>query len=216
MMRSLLRCPWRRLGSRSLLMGLGPLEDDDILDPFEEIGVAKPLEEDVTDPSKEIGVAKPLAVLIYPFYSNSKHVFHPPGPKVDWSSLLVGSLKISRHRFILWLAILGRLSTLDKLWLKHLGTDCVLCRAATPETHNHLFFSCSFASECLHEIRDVVSFHWPYSNWETAIRWASARWREKHVVNASYRALLARLFIIFGMKGIAEFSADCADPCGYC
>ncbi|KAL0439676.1 UNVERIFIED_CONTAM: hypothetical protein Slati_2450600 [Sesamum latifolium] len=39
-------------------------------------------------------------------------VFHPPGPKVEWSSLLVGSLKIPRHWFILWLAILGRLSTL--------------------------------------------------------------------------------------------------------
>ncbi|KAL0444860.1 UNVERIFIED_CONTAM: hypothetical protein Slati_2208700 [Sesamum latifolium] len=28
-------------------------------------------------------------------------VFLPLGPKVDWSSLLVGSLKIPRHRFIL-------------------------------------------------------------------------------------------------------------------
>ncbi|KAL0439814.1 UNVERIFIED_CONTAM: hypothetical protein Slati_2464400 [Sesamum latifolium] len=120
-------------------------------------------------------------------------VFHPPGPKVDWSSLLVGSLKIPRHRFILWLAILGRLSTLDKPWLQHLGTDCVLCRAATPETHSHLFFSCPFASECLHEIRAAVIFHWPYSSWETAIRWASARWHGKHVVNTSYRALLASL-----------------------
>ncbi|KAL0386697.1 UNVERIFIED_CONTAM: hypothetical protein Slati_4586700 [Sesamum latifolium] len=67
-------------------------------------------------------------------------VFCPPGPKVEWSSLLVGSLKIPRHRFILWLAILGRLSTLDKPWLQHLGIDCVLCRARSPETHFHLFF----------------------------------------------------------------------------
>ncbi|KAL0444882.1 UNVERIFIED_CONTAM: hypothetical protein Slati_2210900 [Sesamum latifolium] len=44
-------------------------------------------------------------------------LFHPPEPKVDWSLLLVGSLKVPRHRFILWLAILGCLSTLDKPWL---------------------------------------------------------------------------------------------------
>ncbi|KAL0445492.1 UNVERIFIED_CONTAM: hypothetical protein Slati_1677100 [Sesamum latifolium] len=75
-------------------------------------------------------------------------MLHPPGPKVDWSSLLVGTFKIPRHRFILWLAILGRLSTLDKPWLHHLGTNCVLCRADTPETHDHLFFTCSFASKC--------------------------------------------------------------------
>ncbi|KAL0416338.1 UNVERIFIED_CONTAM: hypothetical protein Slati_3465700 [Sesamum latifolium] len=120
-------------------------------------------------------------------------VFHPPGPKVEWSSLLVGSLKIPRHRFILWLAILERLSILDKPWLQHLGTDCVLCRVSTPETHYHLFFSCPFALECLHEIQATVTFHWPYSSWDTAIRWASSRWRGKHVVNASYKALLASL-----------------------
>ncbi|KAL0445473.1 UNVERIFIED_CONTAM: hypothetical protein Slati_1675200 [Sesamum latifolium] len=120
-------------------------------------------------------------------------MFHSPGPKVDWSSLLVGPFKIPPYRFILWLAILGRLSTLDNPWLQYLGTDCVLCRADTLETHDHLFFTCPFASECLHEIRGVVHFHWPYSSWGMAIRWASARWRGKHVVNASYRALLASL-----------------------
>ncbi|KAL0361527.1 UNVERIFIED_CONTAM: hypothetical protein Sradi_3837200 [Sesamum radiatum] len=120
-------------------------------------------------------------------------VFHPPGPKVEWSSLLVGSLEIPRHRFILWLAILGRLSTLDKPWLQHLGTDCVLCRASTLEIHYHLFFSCPFAVDCLQEIRAMVIFHWPYSSWDTTIRWASAKWRGKHMVNASYKALLASL-----------------------
>ncbi|KAL0434078.1 UNVERIFIED_CONTAM: LINE-1 retrotransposable element O protein [Sesamum latifolium] len=120
-------------------------------------------------------------------------IFHPPGPKVDWSSLLVGSLKIPRHRFILWLALLGRLSMLDKPWLQHLGTDCILCRATMPETHSHLFFLCPFAADCLREIRATVIFNWPYSSWDTTIQWAAARWRGKHVVNASYKALLASI-----------------------
>ncbi|KAL0449532.1 UNVERIFIED_CONTAM: hypothetical protein Slati_1509600 [Sesamum latifolium] len=120
-------------------------------------------------------------------------VFHQPGPKVGWSSLLMGTFKIPRHRFILWLAILGRLSTLDKPWLQHLGTDCVLCQTTIPETHDHLFFRCHFATECLSVIQRVVRFHWSHSSWAVAIRWASTRWRGKHVVNASYRVLLASL-----------------------
>ncbi|KAL0444961.1 UNVERIFIED_CONTAM: hypothetical protein Slati_2218800 [Sesamum latifolium] len=120
-------------------------------------------------------------------------VFCPPGPKVGWSSLLVGTFKIPRHRFILWLAILGRLSTLDKPWLQHLGTSCVLCPYALPETHEHLFFACYFATDCLRVIRREVSFHWPYTYQPLLIQWASVRWRGKHVVNASLKALLASL-----------------------
>ncbi|KAL0455344.1 UNVERIFIED_CONTAM: Transposon TX1 uncharacterized protein [Sesamum latifolium] len=55
-------------------------------------------------------------------------VFHHPGPKVGWSSLLLGTFKIPRHHFILWLAVLEKLSTFDKPWLQHLGNDCVLCK----------------------------------------------------------------------------------------
>ncbi|KAL0287138.1 UNVERIFIED_CONTAM: hypothetical protein Sradi_7131200 [Sesamum radiatum] len=119
-------------------------------------------------------------------------VFRPPGPTVDWSSLLVGSFHIPRHRFILWLAIQGRLSTTDKPWLQHLGTGCVLCQEGHPESHEHLFFMCSFATRCIQAIRREISLPWPYHNW-SIIRWASARWRGRHVVNAAYRALLSSL-----------------------
>ncbi|KAL0286587.1 UNVERIFIED_CONTAM: Retrovirus-related Pol polyprotein from type-2 retrotransposable element R2DM [Sesamum radiatum] len=120
-------------------------------------------------------------------------LFRPPGPTVGWSSLLVGTFHIPRHRFILWLALQGRLSTTDKPWLQHLGSVCVLCQDGVPESHEHLFFMCPFASECIRAIRREVFFHWPYYNWSSVIRWASARWRGKHVVNAAYRALFASL-----------------------
>ncbi|KAL0411442.1 UNVERIFIED_CONTAM: hypothetical protein Slati_3733900 [Sesamum latifolium] len=51
-------------------------------------------------------------------------VFSPPEPKVDWSSLLLGRFKIPHHNFILWLAFLGRLSTMDKHGLE-MGQECV-------------------------------------------------------------------------------------------
>ncbi|KAL0455708.1 UNVERIFIED_CONTAM: hypothetical protein Slati_0910000 [Sesamum latifolium] len=125
--------------------------------------------------------------------SSAYDLFRPPGPKVSWSSLLLGSLKISRNSFILWLAILGKLSTLDKPWLLHFGGMCVLCMDGQAETQDHLFFACSYSRHCLAHIREHVRFPWPHISWEHGIEWASARWRGKHVVNATYRALLASL-----------------------
>ncbi|KAL2248030.1 UNVERIFIED_CONTAM: hypothetical protein Sindi_2655300 [Sesamum indicum] len=101
-------------------------------------------------------------------------LFDPPGPKVDWYSLLSGSLKIPRHLFILWLAILGKLATTDKPWLVHLG-PCILCNDGATETHDRLFFQCRFSRQ----------------DWMTDIIWASRRWRGQHIINMSYRALLA-------------------------
>ncbi|KAL0455468.1 UNVERIFIED_CONTAM: hypothetical protein Slati_0886000 [Sesamum latifolium] len=138
-------------------------------------------------------------------------IFAPAGPTVGWSSLLVGTFKIPRHRFILWLAILGRLSTLGRPWLQHLGTSCVLCQDGLPETHEHLFFTCSFAAECLHAIRGDVSFHWPYNDWPRVIQWASIRWREKHVVNASSGHYWHHLSIICGRNAIDVSSSTRRD-----
>ena len=87
-------------------------------------------------------------------------LFDPPGPKVGWASLLSGSLKIPRHLFILWLAILGKLATMDKPWLAHLG-PCILCNEGATETHGHLFFQCRFSRQCLTAIRRMVRYSWP-------------------------------------------------------
>ncbi|KAL0299875.1 UNVERIFIED_CONTAM: putative ribonuclease H protein [Sesamum angustifolium] len=48
-------------------------------------------------------------------------IFRTPGPIVGWYPLLSGPCKIPRFSFVLWLAILGKLSTMDKPWLSHLG-----------------------------------------------------------------------------------------------
>ncbi|KAL2251969.1 UNVERIFIED_CONTAM: putative mitochondrial protein [Sesamum indicum] len=79
----------------------------------------------------------------------------PPGPKVDWISLLSGPLKIPRHMFILWLAILEKLATTDKPWLSHLG-HCVLCNDDMVQSHDHLFFHCRFSRRCISTIRRMV------------------------------------------------------------
>ncbi|KAK4393106.1 hypothetical protein Sango_1781400 [Sesamum angolense] len=54
--------------------------------------------------------------------------------------------KIPRYSFVLWMAILDKLSTMDKPWLSHLGGVCVLC-GREMETHEHLFFRCNFSRQ---------------------------------------------------------------------
>ncbi|KAL0297921.1 UNVERIFIED_CONTAM: hypothetical protein Sangu_3170900 [Sesamum angustifolium] len=116
-----------------------------------------------------------------------------PGPKVGWHSQLLGPFRIPRNCFILWLAIFGRLSTMDKPWLQHLDGHCILCTDGSLETHDHLFFACRFSRYCLTAIRRHIRFQWPYVEWHPGILWATSRWRGKHVVNAAYRSLLASL-----------------------
>ncbi|KAL0304621.1 UNVERIFIED_CONTAM: hypothetical protein Sangu_3073900 [Sesamum angustifolium] len=120
-------------------------------------------------------------------------LFRPSGPKVGWYSLLLGPFKIPRNSFILWLAILERLSTLDKPWLSHIDGACILCDSGSSETHNHLFFACSYARHCISTIRTHIRFAWPYMEWQRGVTWATARWRGNHIVNAAYRSLLASL-----------------------
>ncbi|KAL0302728.1 UNVERIFIED_CONTAM: hypothetical protein Scaly_3023100 [Sesamum calycinum] len=145
--------------------------------------------------------------------STAYDLFRPPGPKVVWSSLLLGPFKIPKNCFILWLAIMGRLSTLDKPWLQNTDSNCILCPDGVPETHNHLFFTCSFSHRCLTIIRQQIPFLWPHRDWQRGIHWASSRWRGKHVVNAAFRSLLASLvYYIWQERNSRRFQQSSRTP----
>ncbi|KAL0288760.1 UNVERIFIED_CONTAM: hypothetical protein Sradi_7089900 [Sesamum radiatum] len=118
-------------------------------------------------------------------------IFSSPSSSVEWAPLLHGPFHTPRHNFILWLAILERLSTLDKPWCNSTNQGCVLCDGYQTETHNHLFFCCSYTKAILHIIGSKLRFQWPYPDWKMGIKWASKKWRGSHLVNAAHRSLLA-------------------------
>ncbi|KAL0333101.1 UNVERIFIED_CONTAM: hypothetical protein Scaly_2211600 [Sesamum calycinum] len=124
---------------------------------------------------------------------NLPPIHSPKGPKVGWSSLFLGHFYIPWNLFILWLAILERLSTLDKPWCRIDNQDCSLCDTGEMETHIHLFFDCAYAQHCLSIIRREIQMQWPYTSWKRGIHWASKRWRGRHLVNTAYHAALASL-----------------------
>ncbi|KAL2228620.1 UNVERIFIED_CONTAM: hypothetical protein Sindi_1841700 [Sesamum indicum] len=101
---------------------------------------------------------QPTTQALYRLFDHSE-------PKVGWSSLLSGSLKIPRV--------------------------CILCDEGATESHPHLFFRCRFSRQCLSEIRRRIPFHWPNRDWATDIEWATRKWRGKHIIDGAYRTLLA-------------------------
>ena len=64
--------------------------------------------------------------------------------RVTWYKLLWYPLAIPKCSFILWLAIRGRLGTLDRLHLTPNIHTCFLCNNQG-ENHDHLFFKCPFS-----------------------------------------------------------------------
>ncbi|KAG5565583.1 hypothetical protein RHGRI_001484 [Rhododendron griersonianum] len=69
-------------------------------------------------------------------------------PTVPWAGSVWFPHHVPRWAFIVWIAFLGRLSTMDILCSWGLGTtaSCSLCLNGV-ETHEHLFFSCPYSKE---------------------------------------------------------------------
>ena len=68
--------------------------------------------------------------------------------------------RIPRHAFILWLAIKGRLRTMDRLHDQERPRICTLC-SLEDETHEHLFFNCRFSHEVWAWITTKHKTPWP-------------------------------------------------------
>jgi hypothetical protein len=81
------------------------------------------------------------------FSVQAYNYFRLSGPQVNWARVVWEKWSMPRHNFILWLAVLGKLRTKDRLRFFQIDTLCVLC-GQTEESHSHLFFTCSW-SACL-------------------------------------------------------------------
>ncbi|KAK3193372.1 hypothetical protein Dsin_024682 [Dipteronia sinensis] len=103
-----------------------------------------------------------------------------PHPLVPWFELVWYSHNIPMMSIILWLAIRGRLSTLDRVHLynPHVGTLCVLC-SSSPKTHAHIFFECAYSKVIWSHLKDMCGRPWNGHSWKRFIAWAAQRLRGK-------------------------------------
>jgi len=76
------------------------------------------------------------------FTSNAYASLRPHSSAVNWEKIVWEQWALPRHNFTLWLAMLGKLHTKDRLKFIHTDTLYMFCRQAE-ESHGHLFFGCN-------------------------------------------------------------------------
>jgi len=75
---------------------------------------------------------------------------------------------LPRYKFILWLAMLKKLRTRDKIRFLP-DTSCIFCQQEE-ENHSHLFFACSWSSLLLNKIKSWLHITRRMSNLMSAAR----------------------------------------------
>ncbi|GJY65950.1 RNA-directed DNA polymerase, eukaryota, reverse transcriptase zinc-binding domain protein [Tanacetum coccineum] len=78
-------------------------------------------------------------------------------PKVIWYKHVWYSQCIPRHAFILWVAVKGKLKTLDRIskWIEIQSMACYLSNEYV-ESHNHLSFSCPFSKRLWERLKPMA------------------------------------------------------------
>ncbi|GAB2270673.1 hypothetical protein Dimus_038873 [Dionaea muscipula] len=100
--------------------------------------------------------------------------------EVEWHSVVWFPGQIPQFGFITWLAILGRLSTGDRLLAMGISVtqECSLC-PCTVETHDHLFFYCPFSGEVWRSVLRLCGVSWRMRHWATWLSFLSRMTRGK-------------------------------------
>ncbi|KAK4384719.1 putative ribonuclease H protein [Sesamum angolense] len=128
-----------------------------------------------------------------------------PTMQVQWHGLLRGKFKIARHCFF-WLAILEKLSTLDKPWISSDNDGCVLCDGHFGETHGHLFFECLYSRRCLTILKTRINFNGRDWNGSKALYGQANDGGENILLMWLCVRFWHHWYITYGLNGIIENS----------
>ncbi|KAK3204712.1 hypothetical protein Dsin_018758 [Dipteronia sinensis] len=80
--------------------------------------------------------------------------------------------------FVLWLAIKGRLSTLDRVqcYDPQVVATCVLCNCQA-ETYAHIFIECLYSKPIWTQLLNKCGCLWIGLSWNDFIEWVSIHWK---------------------------------------
>ncbi|XP_062085625.1 uncharacterized protein LOC133791722 [Humulus lupulus] len=87
-------------------------------------------------------------------------------------SLIWDTSNVPKHRVIVWMALLGKLYTRDRLYRFGITpqADCLICGVAE-ENHSHLFFSCCFRRKVLLEVVSWCGITYTGTDLEKLLKW---------------------------------------------
>ncbi|XP_060195095.1 uncharacterized protein LOC132624311 [Lycium barbarum] len=113
-------------------------------------------------------------------------------PIVDWKHLTCHNVAEPKRVFILWLTLLGRLRTKDRLikWGLSVDDQCVFCNSAI-ETALHLFFNCPFSHTIWLGILQWLQWQRNILPWNEEWKWVNEQARGKHARERILKASLA-------------------------
>jgi hypothetical protein len=104
-----------------------------------------------------------------PFTANAYDFFRHKADPVHWANVVWEQWSLPRHSFSLWLAMLGKLRTRDRLQFLSSDSICPLCQNAD-ESHVHLFFNCDWSSSLWRKARHWLKLHSNMSSLSRATR----------------------------------------------
>jgi hypothetical protein len=93
-----------------------------------------------------------------PFTANAYDFFRFKVAPVQWANVVWEQWSLPRNSFSLWLAMLGKLRTRDRLQFLSPDPICPLCLNAD-ESHGHLFFTCDWTSALWRKAKLWLKIH---------------------------------------------------------
>ena len=105
--------------------------------------------------------------------------------KAEWHRLLWSSLTIPKHSVIVWMVVLNRLPTLDRLlsWGIVTRGECCLCHEVI-ETRNHVFLNCHYSMEIWRMILSHYGISRVIGRWEEELKWVISSAKGKKLTSA--------------------------------
>lgn len=93
------------------------------------------------------------------FFSHAYNFLRFKGSVVPWANVVWELWSLPRYNFILWLAMLEKLRTRDRMRFLSSDTSCIFCDQME-ENHGHLFFACSWSSLLWAKIKSWLHITW--------------------------------------------------------
>jgi hypothetical protein len=117
--------------------------------------------------------------------------------EVNWAHLVWSPHCIPRHSFILWLILGGKLLTQDKIlsWnmsrRKNMNMMCCLLCFSNVDSHDHLFFECTYFSSIWSVIAPLACMESVLPRWSDIVSHLLDRVRSKRITNVISRLLVS-------------------------
>lgn len=107
-------------------------------------------------------------------------------PDKPWGKLIWAHCMTPKHSFVLWMAAVDRLHTVDRMKYSSFNPKCALCGVVN-ESRAHLFFQCSFSREVWDAIRAWMGISRRPTTMDSALKWL-----KKDVKGKSWRSKAMR------------------------